>query len=114
MKQPNLISELPDYIDPELWSDFIQHRKEIRHKLTPTAKKYLLVKLAKFHDNGTDVNLCIIQAIENGWQGVFEVTAKKDIPKTESEVLALGAKNGVEPRPGESWFNFKGRLESML
>ena len=77
MKQPELISQRPDYIDSDLWTDFIQHRKEIRHKLTPTAKKYLLVKLAKFHQNGIDVNLCIIQAIENGWQGVFEHEANR-------------------------------------
>jgi hypothetical protein len=113
MKQ--LISEIPDYIDSTLWADFIQHRKEIRHKLTPTATKYLLQRLAKFHAAGIDVNLCITQSIENGWQGIFEATAKKEtMPKTESEVLALGAKNGVEPRAGESWFNFKGRLESIL
>jgi hypothetical protein len=72
MKQPNLLSEIPDYINPDLWSDFIQHRKEIRHKLTPTATTYLLKRLARFHDQGIDVNLSLTQAIENGWQGVFE------------------------------------------
>lgn len=77
MKQPELISDIPDYIDLEVWSDYLQHRKEIRHKLTPTAKKYLLVKLSKFHENGIDVNLCIAQAIENGWQGVFEYEANR-------------------------------------
>jgi len=114
MKQPDLISEIPEYIDSDLWADFIQHRKEIRHKLTPTAKKYLLVKLAKIHENGTDVNSCITQAIENGWQGVFEVQEKKGMPKTESEILALGAGNGIKPKAGESWFNFKGRVEAIL
>jgi len=115
MKQTNLINPLPDYINPDLWQDFIQHRKEIRHKLTPTATKYLLIRLSTFHNQGIDVNLCITQSIENGWQGIFEATAKKEtMPKTESEALALGAKNGVEPRPGESWFNFKGRLEGIL
>ena len=72
MKQPNLLSELPDYINPDLWADFIQHRKEIRHKLTPTATTYLLKRLARFHESGIDVNLSLTQAIENGWQGVFE------------------------------------------
>jgi hypothetical protein len=72
MIQPNLLSEIPDYINPDLWTDFIQHRKEIRHKLTPTATKFLLRKLEKFHSRGIDVNLSITQAIENGWQGIFE------------------------------------------
>ena len=72
MKQPDLISQIPDYINPDLWADFIQHRKEIRHKLTPTATTYLLKRLARFHESGIDVNLSLTQAIENGWQGVFE------------------------------------------
>jgi hypothetical protein len=72
MKQPGLISEIPDYINSDLWSDFIQHRKEIRHKLTPTTEKFLLKKLAKLHQKGADVNLSITQTIENGWQGIFE------------------------------------------
>ena len=71
MKQPDLISSIPDYIDSDLWLDFIQHRKEIRHKLTPIAQKFILKKLAKFHLDGMDVNLAIVQTIENGWQGIF-------------------------------------------
>ena len=115
MKQPDLISQLPDYIDSNLWSDFIQHRKEIRHKLTPTATKYLLIRLSTFHNQGIDVNLCITQSIENGWQGIFEATIKKEaMPKTETEILALGETNGIQPKAGESWFNFKGRVEAIL
>ena len=68
MKQPDSI---PDYIDPDLWCDFIQHRKEIRHKLTDTTQKFILKKLARFHQDGMDVNAAIVQSIENGWQGIF-------------------------------------------
>jgi hypothetical protein len=115
MKQPDLISALPDYIDSDLWTDFIQHRKEIRHKLTPTSTNFLLKKLARYHNDGIDVNQSITQAIENGWQGVFPAIAKKEaMPKTETEILALGAGNGIQPKAGESWFNFKGRVEAVL
>jgi hypothetical protein len=71
MKQPDLISALPDYIDPDLWTDFIQHRKEMKKKLTPTSTRYLLKKLARYHSEGIDVNASIMQALEGTWQGIF-------------------------------------------
>ena len=62
----------PDFINPDLWADFVQHRKEIHHALKPTTLKYLFIRLQKFHEQGIDVNLCIARSIENGWQGVFK------------------------------------------
>ena len=62
---------LPDYIDSDLWQAFIDHRKEIRHKLTPITTKFLLKKLAGLNAQQIDVNKAITQTIENGWQGIF-------------------------------------------
>ena len=111
----SLLSEIPDFIDTEVWNDFEQHRKEIRHKLTPTAKKYLLIKLSKFHQNGIDVNLCLITSIENGWQGVFEIQEKKEtVPKDDIECVRFGAEKGINAKPGESMWDYRNRLQAAL
>jgi len=76
VKQPDFFpskSDLPPYIDPELWADLIQHRKEISHKVTPETLKYILKRLYRWNKRGVDVNACIEQSIANGYQGIFEI-----------------------------------------
>lgn len=55
---------------PELWQDFIRHRKEIRKPLQPTAASRLIAKLVEI---GTDRAVAAMEhSIANGWQGIFE------------------------------------------
>jgi hypothetical protein len=106
---------IPDYIDIELWNDFIQHRKEIRHKLTPTATKFMLRKLNKFYLTGIDVNACIERSIENGWQGIFEVQIQKElIPKNDDAAVQWGNDHGLPAKKGESMWNYRQRLQASL
>lgn len=53
----------------EVWSDWIQHRKEIHHALKETTIKYQLRKLAKLTE--AEAIATIERSIENGWQGLF-------------------------------------------
>ena len=111
----SLLSEIPDFIDAELWSDFEQHRIEIKHKMTPLAKKYLIKKLTAWHLQGMDVNECIVNSIANGWQGVFEVEQKKEkLPKEDRECIVFGAQRGIDARPGESMWDYRQRLQAAL
>jgi len=53
----------------EAWKLWVQHRKEIRKKLTPTTERLQLKKLVQW---GEEVAIrSIYQSIENGWQGLF-------------------------------------------
>lgn len=52
------------------WQEFSQHRREIRHKLTPTSTRRLLAKLAAWGEAQAIVALGL--SVENGWRGVFE------------------------------------------
>ena len=107
--------ELPEYIDPELWADFEQHRIEIKHKLTKTATRYLLIKLKRFNKSGIDVNACLIAAIENSWRGVFEVQAKKEkLPKDNDLLAAWGMARGYEAKVGEGMWAYRDRLQDTL
>jgi len=66
------IVPLPDFIDQELWDQFMIMRK--KKKATPTefAVKLLIKKLNGFHASGFDVNKIIELSIENNWKGLFE------------------------------------------
>lgn len=65
------IKGLPAWIDAEVWAQFVQHRKEIKKTLKPTATKALLAKLDKYREQGADPNRALLESIENQWQGVF-------------------------------------------
>ena len=87
---------LPDFIDAELFANFIQHRKEIKKPLTPHARDLIIKKLSDFNSRGLDANKALENSIINGWQGVFEPRSNKfnyqknsDLSNTE-EVGALG------------------------
>lgn len=62
---------LPPNVDPAIWAEWEQHRKEQGKKgrLTPTAIKRQFAFLAK----QPDPNACILQSIQHGWQGIFEL-----------------------------------------
>lgn len=53
----------------KIWAEWEQHRKEIKHPLTPTSEARLLKKLAN-EDIGTAIEM-ITQSLENGWRGIF-------------------------------------------
>ena len=87
---------LPDFIDAELFANFIQHRKEIKKPLTPHARDLIIKKLSDFNSRGLDANKALENSIINGWQGVFEPRGYKnnyqknsDLSNT-AEVGALG------------------------
>jgi len=66
------IVPLPNFVDRELWDQFIVMRK--KKKATPTefAIKLLIKKLTGFHAAGFNVNKIIELSIENNWKGFFE------------------------------------------
>ena len=77
---------LPDFIDAELFANFIQHRKEIKKPLTPNAKNLIIKKLSDFNSRGLDANKALENSIINGWQGVFEPRADKNNYRKNSDL----------------------------
>ena len=77
---------LPDFIDAELFANFIQHRKEIKKPLTPHAKNLIIKKLSDFNSRGLDANKALENSIINGWQGVFEPRADKNNYRKNSDL----------------------------
>lgn len=59
---------LPENINPETWSAYLEMRKTIKKPATIYAQKLIIGKLAKMRD---DPNKVLEQSISNSYQGVF-------------------------------------------
>ena len=77
--------DLPSFIDPELWTDFLSMRKEKKSPLTDRGKKIAINKLSKFHDKGLDVNHIIETSIFHGWKGFFEPKESKQTAPNDTD-----------------------------
>lgn len=64
---------LPSYIDPELWSAFVESRTAMKVPFTPAAQKLVIRKLMKMHAEGWDANASLEKSAIYGYRGVFEV-----------------------------------------
>jgi hypothetical protein len=71
----------PTWLDKETWSEWVQYRKEIKKKLTPTSIKR---QLALLENNKKDHKKIIIQSIRNGWTGLFPLKDVSQTPQTGS------------------------------
>ena len=68
--------DLPDYIDPDLFAQWIDWRKDsTRKKLTAKSLERIIklgiTKLETLHNQGHDVNQCIEETLFNEWKGFF-------------------------------------------
>jgi len=61
---------LPEWLDKKAWEEWTQHRKEIKHALTPSTAKKQIAFLEKFKADHVEM---IQNSIRNGWQGLFEL-----------------------------------------
>jgi len=62
---------LPDFINKELWNDFLEMRKKIRASPTEKAKGLLIKKLETLKSEGNDLCAVLEQSIMNNYKGVF-------------------------------------------
>lgn len=80
-------------INPEIWTAFMETRKEKRAPSTDHAIKLILNKLEKFRGLGMRPDDVINQSIERGWTSVFEL-------KGDFNGNGNGRKNYKSDRPG--------------
>lgn len=68
-----LESQLPIFINKDLFNSFVEMRKKIKKPLTEHAKELLLKDLTKFENLKIgNANIALENSIKNSWQGVFE------------------------------------------
>jgi glycyl-tRNA synthetase beta subunit len=61
----------PDWIDKELWNDYVKMRIKIRKPLTNKAIELAIEKLTTLKNEGQNINKVLQQSIFNSWQGLF-------------------------------------------
>lgn len=104
---------------PPEWQEYLQHRKEKRAKLTPTARSASVRKLLEWRDAGHDIVSVLRYSIDNGYTGLFlPKDDKKPAPapwwSSDALIQAKGRELGMTPNPGESWQQFRGRINARL
>lgn len=74
-KPPRAAQEhaLPEWLPAEQWADFVEHRKQLKAKLTDRAITLALKELTKLRDAGHDPAAVLEQSVVNGWKGVFPI-----------------------------------------
>ena len=66
---------LPEFVSPDVWADFADHRRALRRQLTPQAVKGILEDLAKHPDDADEM---LRTSIKRGWTGVFPIDKDRD------------------------------------
>jgi phage replication O-like protein O len=68
---------LPDWVNKEVWNQFVEMRKKIpKSPLTEYGKKLLIAELERFKNEGEDPTRIIEKSIQNSWKGLFSLTGK--------------------------------------
>ena len=92
---------LPDWLHPEDWNDYREHRASLKCPLTPLAEKKALGELERLRSSGNDPVRVISQSIVNGWKGLFPAQSSKDSqsgrqrPQTFDEIRTDNNKKAV-------------------
>lgn len=63
----------PEFISDEAWELYLKHRKQKKVAVTEHAYNLIVKKLTEWNDKGQDCNAILMQSVENGWTGLFEV-----------------------------------------
>lgn len=62
---------LPDWVSPEVWSQFEDHRRKLRKPMTDRARQLVILELEKLGRGGNNPQTVLEQSIRKGWQDVF-------------------------------------------
>lgn len=87
--------ELPEWVDPETWDQYVEMRQRIRKPLTAYAGELVIRDLKKFREMGQDPNENLRQSIKNSWQGVFalkDVSSRSGVSDGKQSINDLVAK----------------------
>jgi phage replication O-like protein O len=75
----NKIFVLPDWVEKEVWDDFVKMRARIKNSpLTEYGKKLLVSDLEKLKNQGNDPVRVIEESIKHGWKGFFPLKENRN------------------------------------
>jgi hypothetical protein len=74
------MTPLPSYIDPEIWSAFVDARKANKSPMTQQAQKLMIMRCMRLYGEGWDINEALTDAAINNWKSLYP-KHKRDKPK---------------------------------
>jgi hypothetical protein len=74
------MTPLPSYIDPEIWSAFVDARKANKSPMTQQAQKLMIMRCMRLYGEGWDINEALTDATINNWKSLYP-KQKRDRPK---------------------------------
>jgi hypothetical protein len=96
---------LPSYVDPDLWSLFVEGRKEGKHPLTQAGQKLAVRELMKLHNDGWDVNESLKQSTIKGYRGLFPVAKIAHEPTEAPKAYQVSDEHIAKAtRPSDEFF----------
>lgn len=63
----------PDWIPPQAWADFVEHRKVGKKAMTPRAMELAVDALDALRRTGSDPGDVLNQSVQNGWTSLFPI-----------------------------------------
>jgi len=81
-EQVNIIIPFDSDNFKNVWNQFLEMRKSIKKPLKEISQQAQLLKLSKFTEH--DATEMILQSIQNGWQGIFELKNNNNNGKSNS------------------------------
>lgn len=78
------VLNLPSWLSPVLWAEFVLMRKSIKKPLTQNAVKRMLTKLQKFQDSGINATEQLTRSIDNCYSDVYEPRNNRSPKKPSS------------------------------
>ena len=101
-EKDNFLNFLPDNLLEdekflEVWLDWIEYRKEIKHPLTKIAAKRQIKLLSRF--SARAATAMVDQSINRGWRGIFQLDKNHELLREEVELVDPGATNQNNLRP---------------
>jgi len=103
MRQEKQI-DLPDWLDPDVWFDYVDHRRTIKKPMSKRAKELAIMKLDNLRQS-EDPRFIVDRSIDSGWAGLFPQKEKQ-----QSSMAKEANTKGLEARPGESYEQFNDRI----
>jgi len=89
--------ELPDYVDADLFKDYLSVRKKIKAVNSDRAINSLIKKLVGFKDDGHDINEIIENAIVGSWKNLYPPKSNNVIPYQNNNQTTQPQKRSHQP-----------------
>lgn len=82
--------DVPAWIPAEPWARYLQHRRELRKAMTPTATARLIAKLETMHAAGDDIGAALDESVANSWTGVFPPKGRATTKPSQAMAAMFG------------------------